>query len=27
VRVLEVKLSDGKQVVIPRTNIEVIEGA
>ena len=27
VRVLEVKLSDGKQAVIPRTNIEVIEGA
>jgi hypothetical protein len=27
VRVLEVKLSDGQQVVIPRTNIEVIEGA
>ena len=27
VRVLEVKLSDGKRVVIPRTNIEVIEGA
>ena len=27
VRVLEVKLSDGKKVVIPRTNIEVIEGA
>lgn len=27
VRVLEVKLSDGKTVVIPRTNIEVIEGA
>lgn len=26
VRVLEVKLSDGKRVVIPRTNIEVIEG-
>jgi hypothetical protein len=27
VRVLEVKFSDGKRVVIPRTNIEVIEGA
>lgn len=27
VRVVEVKLSDGKRVVIPRTNIEVIEGA
>lgn len=27
VRVLEVKLPDGKRVVIPRTNIEVIEGA
>ncbi len=27
VRVLEVKLSDGKKTVIPRTNIEVIEGA
>lgn len=27
VRVLEVKLSDGKRVVVPRTNIEVIEGA
>ncbi len=27
VRVLEVKLSDGKKVMIPRTNIEVIEGA
>lgn len=27
VRVLEVTLSDGKAVVIPRTNIEVIEGA
>lgn len=27
VRVLEVKFSDGKTVVIPRTNIEVIEGA
>jgi hypothetical protein len=26
VRVLEVKLPDGKKVVIPRTNIEVIEG-
>lgn len=27
VRVLEVKFADGKKVVIPRTNIEVIEGA
>ncbi|MDH4152282.1 MAG: hypothetical protein OEV01_00705 [Nitrospira sp.] len=27
VRVLEVKFADGKTVVIPRTNIEVIEGA
>ena len=27
VRVLEVTLADGKHVVIPRTNIEVIEGA
>ncbi|MBM4127450.1 MAG: hypothetical protein FJ247_08910 [Nitrospira sp.] len=27
VRVLEVKLPNGKRVVIPRTNIEVIEGA
>lgn len=27
VRVLEVKFSDGKKVVVPRTNIEVIEGA
>jgi len=27
VRVLEVRFSDGKTVVIPRTNIEVIEGA
>ena len=27
VRVLEVRLSDGKTVVVPRTNIEVIEGA
>ncbi|BFU91254.1 MAG: hypothetical protein NTAFB01_24410 [Nitrospira sp.] len=27
VRVLEVTFSDGKRVVIPRTNIEVIEGA
>ena len=27
VRVLEVKFSDGKRVVIPRTNIEMIEGA
>jgi hypothetical protein len=27
VRVLEVKFPDGKTVVIPRTNIEVIEGA
>lgn len=27
VRVLEVKFADGKRVVIPRTNIEVIEGA
>lgn len=27
VRVLEVKFSDGNRVVIPRTNIEVIEGA
>ncbi len=27
VRVLEVKFSDGKRVVVPRTNIEVIEGA
>jgi len=27
VRVLEVKFSDGTRVVIPRTNIEVIEGA
>ena len=27
VRVLEVTFSDGKKVVIPRTNIEVIEGA
>lgn len=27
VRVLEVKFSDGQRVVIPRTNIEVIEGA
>lgn len=27
VRVLEVRFSDGKRVVIPRTNIEVIEGA
>ena len=27
VRVLEVKFSDGKRSVIPRTNIEVIEGA
>ena len=26
VRVLEVRLSDGKTVVVPRTNIEVIEG-
>ncbi|HRI37852.1 MAG TPA: hypothetical protein PLO50_04780, partial [Nitrospira sp.] len=27
VRVLEVTFADGKTVVIPRTNIEVIEGA
>jgi hypothetical protein len=27
VRVLEVKFADGKKAVIPRTNIEVIEGA
>ncbi len=27
VRVLEVRFADGKTVVIPRTNIEVIEGA
>ena len=27
VRVLEVRFSDGKTVVVPRTNIEVIEGA
>jgi len=27
VRVLEVTLSDGSKVVVPRTNIEVIEGA
>jgi hypothetical protein len=27
VRVLEVKFADGTRVVIPRTNIEVIEGA
>jgi hypothetical protein len=27
VRVLEVKFSDGKRVVIPRTNVEMIEGA
>jgi hypothetical protein len=27
VRVLEVTLSDGSRVVVPRTNIEVIEGA